>query len=152
VPSKEIVFTVMLPIDLAWSLMADRNEVGCLFPGCRGVKILNELESAWTVTFSLGPFSRTIELAARTTELIKNERISWTAAHENLVTSGTVSFYKISDDETEITYRLEGHVIGHFSFLQDIVVSEKLGELARSFVKKIKEHLEGKPGKKDRDR
>ena len=141
-PSQEMVFTVMLPVDVVWSFMSDRREVGCLFPGCKGVKILNDLDSIWTVTFSLGPFSRTIELTARTEELIENERLSWTAAHEHLVTSGTVTFRKISDDETEVTYRLEGHVTGHFAFLQDIVVAEKLGELARGFVKSIKERLE----------
>jgi hypothetical protein len=33
-------------------------------------------------------------------------------------------------------------VTGHFSFLQDIVVAEKLGEVTRGFMKAIKERLE----------
>jgi carbon monoxide dehydrogenase subunit G len=141
-PSKEIVFIVRLPIKFVWSFMIDRTEVGCLFPGCKHVKILNDLDSVWTVKMSLGPFSRTIEMNAHTTEQIENERIAWTATHEHLVTSGITTLRKISDEETEITYRLEGHVIGHFSFLQDIVVAEKLGELTRAFMKNIKERLE----------
>ncbi len=68
--------------------------------------------------------------------------MSWTATHEHLKTSGIVTFRKISDDETEITYHLEGHVTGHFTFLQDIVVSEKLGEVTRAFMKAIKQRLE----------
>jgi carbon monoxide dehydrogenase subunit G len=143
-PSKEVVFNVKLPLKFVWSFMNDRMEVGCLFPGCKHVKILNDLDSVWTVKLSLGPFSRVIELDAHTTELAELERISWTATHEHLVTSGTASFLKISDEETEITYRLEGHVIGHFTFLQDIVVAEKLGELTRGFMKNIKERLEMK--------
>jgi len=122
--------------------MVDRSEVGCLFPGCKRVRILNDLDSIWTVKMSLGPFSRTIEMNAHTIEQIENERIAWTATHEHLVTSGITTLRKISDAETEITYRLEGHVIGHFSFLQDIVVAEKLGELTRAFMKNIKERLE----------
>jgi carbon monoxide dehydrogenase subunit G len=141
-PSKEVVFNVKLPIKFVWSFMVDRSEVGCLFPGCKRVRILNDLDSIWTVKMSLGPFSRTIEMNAHTIEQIENERIAWTATHEHLVTSGITTLRKISDAETEITYRLEGHVIGHFSFLQDIVVAEKLGELTRAFMKNIKERLE----------
>lgn len=141
-PTKEVTFTVHLPIRSVWSFMIDRKEVGCLFPGCKGVKILNDLDSIWTLRMSLGPLSRTIEMTAHTTEMIEQQRMAWTATHEHLVTSGTVTMRKISDDETEITYHLEGHVNGHFSFLQDMVVSEKLGEVTRGFMKAIKERLE----------
>jgi uncharacterized membrane protein len=122
--------------------MTDRREVGCLFPGCKGVKILNDLDSIWTIRMSLGPFTRSIDMAAHTTEMIEHERMAWTATHEHLITSGLVLFRKVSDDETEITYHLEGHVTGHFSFLQDMVVAEKLGEVTRGFMKAIKERLE----------
>ncbi len=143
-PTKEVVFTIKLPIRSVWSFMIDRKEVGCLFPGCKGVKILNDLDSIWTIKMSLGPFSRTIEMFAHTTEMDEQRRLAWTATHEHLVTSGIVTFRKISEEETEITYHLQGHVSGHFSFLQDIVVAEKLGEVTRGFMKAIKERLEWK--------
>jgi len=122
--------------------MIDRREVGCLFPGCKGVKILNDLDSVWTIKMSLGPFSRLIEMQAHTTEMVENERLSWNATGEHLITSGIVTFRKISNEETEITYHIEGHVTGHFTFLQDMVVSEKLGEVCRTFMKNIKARLE----------
>lgn len=140
-PSQEFVFTVKLPINVVWSFMNDRAEVGRLFPGCKKVTILNDLDSIWTVEFSLGPFSRTIEMQGHTAELMENERIAWTATHEHLVTAGTITFRQISRGETEITYRLEARVIGHFAFLQDIIMAEKLGELSRIFMKNIKERL-----------
>jgi carbon monoxide dehydrogenase subunit G len=141
-PAREVTFTVKLPIESVWSFMSDRKEVGCLFPGCQGVEILNDVDSIWTLKMSLGPFSRTIVMNAHTTEMVHHKRIAWTATHEHLITSGIVSFRKISDEETEITYHLEGHVTDKFSFLQDIVVSEKLGEVTRGFMKGIKERLE----------
>jgi uncharacterized membrane protein len=141
-PVKEVVFIVKLPLKSVWSFMTDRREVGCLFPGCKQVKILNDVESIWTLKMSLGPFSRIIEMQAHTTEMVEYERMAWTAAHEHLLTSGVVSFRKVADDETEVHYRLEGHVTGHFTFLQDIVVAEKLGEVTRMFMKNIKERLE----------
>jgi carbon monoxide dehydrogenase subunit G len=141
-PTKEVVFTIKLPMRSVWSFMIDRKEVGCLFPGCKGVKILNDLDSIWTIRMSLGPFSRTIEMFAHTTEMDEQRKLAWTATHEHLITSGIVTFRKISEEETEITYHLEGHVTGHFSFLQDIVVAEKLGEVTRGFMKAIKERLE----------
>jgi len=122
--------------------MIDRKEDGCLFPGCKGVTILDDLDSLWTIKMSLGPFSRTIEMHAHTTEMIEQQRLAWTATHEHLITSGIVTFRKVSEAETEITYHLEGHVTGHFTFLQDIVVAEKLGEVTRGFMKAIKERLE----------
>ena len=141
-PTREVIFTVKLPIRSVWSFMIDRKEVGCLFPGCKGVEILNDLDSIWTIKMSLGPFSKIIEMHAHTNEMIEQKRISWTATHEHLITSGITTFRKISEDETEITYHLEGHVTGHFTFLQDIVVAEKLGEVTRGFMKAIKERLE----------
>ncbi len=141
-PTKEVVFTIKLPMKSVWSFMIDRKEVGCLFPGCKGVKILNDLDSIWTISMSLGPFRRTIEMFAHTTEMDEQRKLAWTATHEHLITSGIVTFRKISEEETEITYHLEGHVTGHFSFLQDIVVAEKLGEVTRGFMKAIKERLE----------
>jgi uncharacterized membrane protein len=141
-PSKVVTFIVKLPLKFVWSFMTDRREVGCLFPGCKGVKLLNDIDSIWTIKMSLGPFSRTIEMQAHTTEMVEYERMAWTATHEHLITSGDVTFRKVSDDETEVTYHLEGHVTGNFSFLQDIVVAEKLGEVTRGFMKAIKERLE----------
>jgi len=142
-PSKEVVFTVKLPLKMVWSFLTDRKEVGCLFPGCKGVKLLNELDSIWTLQMSFGPFSRRIEMKAHTTEMIEQEHMSWTATGDNVKTSGFVWVRKVSDDETEVTYRLEGHVAGHFALLQDMVVAEKLGEITRAFMKNIKERLEG---------
>jgi uncharacterized membrane protein len=81
-------------------------------------------------------------MKAHTTEMIENEHMSWTATGDHIKTSGYVWLRKISDDETEITYRLDGHVTGHFSMLQDIVVAEKLGEITKAFMKNIKERLE----------
>jgi Icc-related predicted phosphoesterase len=91
---------------------------------------------------SLGPFSRLIEMHAHTTEFVEFTRMAWKATHEHLITSGDITFREVSEDETEITYHLEGHVTGHFTFLQDMVVAEKLGEVTRAFMKNIKERLE----------
>ncbi|HUJ17362.1 MAG TPA: SRPBCC domain-containing protein [Nitrospirota bacterium] len=148
-PSKEVVFTIRLPIEYVWSFMTDRKEVGCLFPGCVRVKIINDLDSVWTVKFSLGPFSRTLEMNTHTTEMVENERLSWEATGEHMKAAGMVLLRRVNDEETEITYRIEGHVTGRFSMLQDIVVAEKLGEVARGFMKSIKERLEYKAEKVD---
>jgi carbon monoxide dehydrogenase subunit G len=142
VPSKEIVFTIKLPIEYVWSFMTDRREVGCLFPGCVKVRVIDDLDSVWTVRFSLGPFSRTLEMKTHTTETIEMEKLSWVASGENMKASGSVRLQKISEEETEIFYRIEGHVTGRFSMIQDIVVAEKLGEVTRGFMKNIKERLE----------
>ncbi len=150
-PKKEITFVIGLPIKSVWSFMIDRREVGCLFPGCKGVKILNDLDSVWTIKMSLGPFSRLIEMNAHTTEMVENERLSWNATGEHLLTSGIVTFRKTSNAETEITYHIEGHVTGHFTFLQDMVVSEKLGEVCRAFMKNIKARLEYSANNDDKE-
>ncbi len=141
-PSKEIVFTVKLPIEYVWSFMTDRREVGCLFPGCKGVKIINDLDSIWTVKFSVGPFSRTLEMKTHTTEIKDLERLSWVAQGDNVSASGAVGLRKLSDEVTEIFYRIEGHVTGHFSMLQDIVIAEKLNDVTRDFMKAVKQRLE----------
>ncbi len=141
-PSKELIFSVKLPIEYVWSFMKDRREVGCLFPGCMSVKIIDDLDSVWTVRFSLGPFARTLEMKTHTNDMVEMEKLSWVAYGENIKASGSVALSKLSEEETEICYRIEGHVTGRFSFIQDIVVAEKLGEVARGFMKNIKERLE----------
>ncbi len=141
-PTREVTFTIKQPIEPVWDFMIDRKEVGCLFPGCKGVEILNDLDSIWRVRMSLGPFTRTFVLNAHTTEIVPYERIAWSAKNDHLETMGIVTLRKVSDDETEITYHLEGHVTDRFSFLQDMVVSEKMGELTRGFMKGIREWFE----------
>ncbi len=142
-PTKEVVFMVKLPLKMVWSFIADRHEVGCLFPGCKGVKVLNDMDSIWTVKFSLGPFSRTVDIFTHNTEFKVREKISWEALAESLFkSSGAIALRRISEDETEVTYRIEAHVIGPLSMLQDIVAAEKLGEITRQFVKNLKERLE----------
>ncbi len=141
-PVKEIIFTVKLPLKMVWSFIADRHEVGCLFPGCKGVKILNDMDSIWTVRLSLGPFSRTVDIFTHNTEFKKGEKIAWDAKAELFKSSGSIALHRISEDETEVTYRIEAHVIGPLSMLQDIVAAEKLGEITRQFVKNLKERLE----------
>ncbi len=146
-PSKEVVFSIRLPIEYVWSFMIDRREVGCLFPGCVKVNIINDLDSVWKVRFSLGPFTRILEMNTHTTEMKEMEKLAWVASGENMKAAGTVLLRKLNEEETEITYRIEGHVTGRFSMLQDIVVAEKLGEVARGFVKNIRERLEYKAEK-----
>lgn len=141
-PTTEFTFMVRLPIKAVWSFMSDRHEVGCLFPGCKGVKILNDLDSIWTVKVTFGPFSRTVQMRTHTTELIEFEKLAWEAEGDHLKTSGAVSLQKVSDDETQVTYRIEGHVTGHLAAIQDMVVAEKLRELAKKFIHNIKEQLE----------
>lgn len=141
-PATEFTFTVKLPIKAVWSFMSDRNEVGCLFPGCKGVKILNDLDSIWTVKVSLGPFNRTVVMKTHTTEFKEFERLSWTATGDHITSTGDVRLERISDSETRVTYRIEGHVHGPFAAIQDIVVAEKLRELAKKFIHNIKEQLE----------
>jgi carbon monoxide dehydrogenase subunit G len=138
-PKKEVTFTIKQPIEAVWSFMSDRKEVGCLFPGCQGVEILNDVDSIWRVRMNLGPFTRTLEMAAHTTEMVHHERIAWTAKHDDLTTSGITTFKALSANETEITYHIEGHVVGNFSFLRELVVAEKLGELTRGFMRGIKQ-------------
>jgi carbon monoxide dehydrogenase subunit G len=141
-PSTELTFTVKLPIKSVWSFMSDRHEVGCLFPGCKGVKILNDLDSIWTVKMSFGPFTRIMEMKTHTTEFKEFEKLAWTAAGDHIISSGFVSLEKISEDETEVTYRVEGRTTGPLSALGDIVVAEKLRELAKKFTQNIKDQLE----------
>jgi carbon monoxide dehydrogenase subunit G len=141
VPSQEFIFTVKMPVRTVWSFMNNRPEVGCLFPGCKEVKIVNELDSLWTVTFSLGPFSRTLQMKGHTTELIENERIAWTATHDLFTVSGETILRSISAKETEITYKLEARSTGSLTFLQNIIIGEKMRESARIFVEAIKDRL-----------
>ena len=140
-PSQEFAFIVELPIAAVWSLINNRTEVGCLFPGCTDVKILNELDSLWTISFSVGPFSRTIQVKGHTTESVENERIAWTVTHDLFTVSGITILRKISEAETEITYRLQAKATGRFTFLQEIVAGQKMRESAFVFVENIKKRL-----------
>ena len=141
-PRVESVFRVNLPVRAVWSFMSDRNEVGCLFPGCKGVKIIDELDALWTVQVTFGPFARIVELKTHTTLFKEFEQLSWIGSGGDIHMSGDVILHKIADDVTEVVYHLEGHVTGPFARLQDMVVAEKLREVKRKFIKNIKDELE----------
>lgn len=141
-PKVESVFRVNLPVRAVWSFMSDRNEVGCLFPGCKGVKILDHLDAVWTVRVTFGPFAKLVELKTHTTVFKEFEQLSWIGSGDHLHMSGDVFVKKISADVTEVIYHLEGHVTGPFSTLQDIVVAEKLREVKKKFIENIRNELE----------
>lgn len=135
------VFRVKLPIRAVWSFMSDRKEVGCLFPGCLGVTILNDLDSIWKVRATFGPFSKTVNMHTHTTVYKDQEQLSWVGTGDHIHMSGDVFVRKITDDITEVTYDMDGHVTGPFAALQDIVVHEKLKEVKKKFIKNIKNEL-----------
>jgi carbon monoxide dehydrogenase subunit G len=141
-PKVESVFRVKLPIKPVWSFMSDRREVGCLFPGCLGVTILNDLDSIWKVKATFGPFSKVVNMQTHTTVYKEFEQLSWVGSGDHLHMTGDVLLRKISENETEVTYHLEAHVSGPLAILQDIVVAEKLREIKKKFVKNIKDELE----------
>ena len=141
-PKVESVFKVNLPVKAVWSFMSDRNEVGCLFPGCKGVKIIDDLDALWKVKVTFGPFSRVVEMKTHTTVFKEFEQLSWIGGGDHIHMSGDVILRKLSDSETEVTYHLEAHVTGPFAMLQDIVVAEKLREMKKKFIKNIKDELE----------
>ena len=141
-PKVESVFRVQLPIQSVWSFMSDRKEVGCLFPGCMGVTILNDLDSVWKVKATFGPFSKVVDMKTHTTVYKEFEQLSWVGSGDHIHMSGDVILRKISDQETEVTYHLEAHVTGPFAMLQDIVVAEKLREVKKKFIKNIRDELE----------
>ncbi len=141
-PSVESIFRVKLPVRSVWSFMSDRSEVGCLFPGCIGVTILNDRDAIWKVRATFGPFAKVIEMRTHTTVFSELEQLSWTGSGDHLQMSGDVILRPVSANETEVTYRLEAHVTGPFARLQDIVVAEKLREIKKKFVKNIKNELE----------
>ncbi len=141
-PTTESIFRVRLPIRAVWSFMSDRNEVGCLFPGCKGVKIIDDVDAVWKVLVTFGPFAKTVELKTHTTVYKEFEQLSWIGSGDHIHMSGEVLVRKIDDEITEVTYRIEGHVTGPFAVLQDIVVAEKLREVSKKFIKNIKDELE----------
>ena len=140
-PSQEFIFRVKLPVGTAWSFMNNRTEVGRLFPGCKDIMLLNELDSLWTVSFSLGPFSRTLVMKGHTTEQIENKRIAWIVTHELFTVTGVTLLREISKRETEITYRLDAKANRSLQFLQNFIIGEKVHETVEIFVNSIKERL-----------
>jgi carbon monoxide dehydrogenase subunit G len=135
------VFRVQLPIKAVWSFMSDRTEVGCLFPGCLGVTIIDDVDSVWKVRVTFGPFSKMIDMKTHTTVYKDLEQLSWVGVGDHIRMTGDVFVKKISDNVTEVTYDMEGHVSGPFSTLQEIVVHEKLREVKKNFIKNIKSEL-----------
>lgn len=140
-PKVESRFRVQLPLKAVWSFMSDRKEVGCLFPGCLGITIINDLDSIWKVKATFGPFSRVIDMKTHTTVLKEQEQLSWVGSGDHIHMSGDVLLKKITDDVTEVTYIMEGHVTGPFAVLQDMVVHEKLREVKKKFIMNIKNEL-----------
>src|SRR5512145_1735705 len=120
-PKVESIFRVQLPIKAVWSFMSDRREVGCLFPGCLGVTIIDDLDSLWKVRATFGPFSKVVNMKTHTTVFKVEEQLSWTGNGDHIQMSGDVILRKLSDQETEVTYHLEAHVTGPFAALQDMV-------------------------------
>jgi carbon monoxide dehydrogenase subunit G len=135
-------FVVRAPIERVWALLSDMEQVGRCVPGCRAVRVINDLDSEWTVEAQLGPFRRTLQMRAHTTERIPPVRGAFVAEGEDLVTTGSLDLRALDDGQTEVVYRATATARGPVSGLVEKLIASQLPRQGEAFARNVKARLE----------
>lgn len=138
----ETRFVVRAPIERVWALLSDLEQVGRCVPGCRSVRVLNDLDSEWEVEAQLGPFTRLLRMRAHTTERVPPTRGAFTATGDLLELTGTLDLRPLGPEETEVVYRATARGTGPTAALAERVLAGQLPAQGEAFARNVRSRLE----------
>lgn len=141
-------FRVMAPIQSIWDFLMDPEKIGSCIPGCEKVTLLDERNYFASVKASLGPISLKFELHTEILELNPPFHLRSVGRGEDKGKRGSfrqetiLDFRKISENETEISYKSEVTVVGKLATFGFAIMRAKVKELGQAFANSVKEKLE----------
>lgn len=143
-------FVVKAPIQLIWDFMMDPEKIGSCIPGCEKIIRLDERNYHAIVNAKVGPISVRFEFNTEIVESNPPFNLRTISKGEdkgkrgNFRQESTLEFGKISENETEISYKSEVNVGGKLATFGAAIMRAKAKKLGQAFANSIKNRLEEK--------
>jgi carbon monoxide dehydrogenase subunit G len=140
-PEVEDVFTVKASLQKVWDFLRDIKNVGTCIPNSE-VNIIDPNTSEWKLTTKLGFMPVTVKLIARITEMKPPEYAAWIGEGENVKMAGSLKLRPISNEETEVKFKLNISGSGTMAGIINNVIARKMDEYKNGFISCVKSKLE----------
>jgi carbon monoxide dehydrogenase subunit G len=143
-------FRVMAPIQSVWDFLMDPQKIGSCIPGCEKITLLDESKYFASVKAALGPISFRFELHTEIVERNPPFHLRSVGRGEDKGKRGSfrqetiLDFSKISENETEVSYKSEVTVVGKLATFGFAIMRAKVKELGQDFANSVKDKLENK--------
>jgi len=141
-------FYVKFPVQKVWDFVLDPQKVGPCIPGCEKVESINEKEYDSVGRVKLGFIKMRFKVKTIIEEIVPYTFIRTVGHGSEIHKLGrfkqktTISFNKLSDDETEVSYRSDVSMVGRLATFGDRIIRAKAKEINKEFVNNLKKKIE----------
>jgi len=141
-------FSIKAPIQKVWNFLLNPESIGPCIPGCEKIEAINEREFLSTVKIKVGPIAVRFKFKTTIEEISPYTYIRTVGGGDELDKKGrfkqqtTINFNKLSEDETEVSYRSEVSIVGRLATFGERIMRAKAKGLGQEFVNSVKGKLE----------
>ncbi|MFW6145500.1 MAG: CoxG family protein [bacterium] len=148
----EEAFTVKCPLPKLWDFLLDPKCVGPCFPGCEQVVPISEKEYYSKIKTRVGPIVVRFEVNTVIEDINPYESIHTVGEGREVNNLGrfkqetSIIFNKLSEDETEVSYRAEVSVVGRLGKFGDRVLRAKAKDMGLEFAEAVRQKISAQEG------
>ncbi len=141
-------FCVKFPVQKVWDFVLDPQKVGPCIPGCEKVESVSEKEYDSVGRVKVGFIKMRFKVKTIIEEIVPYTFIRTVGHGSEIHKLGrfkqktTISFNKLSDDETEVSYRSDVSMVGRLATFGDRIIRAKAKEINKEFVNNLKKEIE----------
>ena len=141
-PEGHVNFIVKTPLQKVWDFVSDMKKVATCIPGLVDMQAIDDKSAYWTLKMKVGPISKTIKLKTETVEQRAPTYGSFKGEGENITFMGTIILKSVSENETEVDYKMNVNASGSLGEIINSVIRSKIDQQTEDFSKAVKSKLE----------
>lgn len=141
-------FVVLAPIQRVWDFMMEPEKITSCIPGCEKIIVRDEKNYFAAVKAEVGPISVRFEFNTEIVEIAPPFHVRTVSRGEDKGKKGnfrqetTLNLRKISENETEVSYKSEVNVGGKLATFGAAIIRVKAKKLGEQFANSIKDKLD----------
>ncbi len=141
-------FSVKAPIQKLWDSLLDPQIIGPCIPGCEAVEPLNDREYDSVIKAKVGFIAVRFKIKTVIEEIVPYRFIRTVGKGNEQKKLGhfkqktEINFNKLSENETELSYRSDVSIVGKLATFGDRILRAKAKEIGKQFAEAVKKRLE----------
>jgi carbon monoxide dehydrogenase subunit G len=145
-------FTIKTPLRESWDFLLNPETIGPCIPGCKRMVASSDKEFESEIVSKVGPIAVRFKVKTIIDEIQPYTLIRTVGEGKEIRNLGSfkqktsIHLNKLSEDETEVSYRSEVSVVGRLATFGDRVLRHKASEIGKEFA----DHINREISKEDR--
>ena len=141
-------FAVKAPVQKLWDSLLDPEIVGPCIPGCEKVEPINDTQYDCIIKAKVGFMAVRFKVRTVIDEMVPHKLIRTVGEGKEARKLGqfrqktSINFNKLSEVETEISYKSDVSIVGKLATFGDRILKAKAREVGKEFADAVKKKLE----------